>query len=102
MPKLTFNPEVNYGHILTFLSVTAAAMASLFLWVSTVNQQGLRIDRLELDVAAITADRAAQQERSIAQQIELTRTLTQMQADLAYLRANVERMPHLTPGGGQP
>jgi hypothetical protein len=96
MPRVQFNPEVNYGHLLTLAVLLVSLIGGWFMLTTTVTANTSRIDRHELAISELTATVAADRAADTARQIELVRTLTQMQADLGYLRQ------HLDAQGGRP
>lgn len=91
MPRVQFNPEINYGHILTLLALMVSLAGGWFVLTNTVAQNTLRLDTVETNVAELSTQVAEDRAVAISQQIELARTLTQMQADLTYLRDALDR-----------
>lgn len=91
MPRVQFNPEINYGHILTLLALMVSLAGGWFVLTNTVAQNTLRLDTVETNVAELSTQVAEDRAVAISRQIELARTLTQMQADLTYLRDALDR-----------
>jgi hypothetical protein len=80
--------SINLGHILTFTSIFCVVVAGWVTQVTTVSANTQRIDRLEVVITELVVANGVVRDADVARQIELTRVLTQLQADVAVLRNN--------------
>lgn len=85
MPKVEFTQTVSYGNLLTAVAMIAAGVSAYAVTATTVDGQSKQIARLEKRVDTLEdADRRL--ELTIAQ------TLTEMRADVRFLRQTVEEL----------
>jgi hypothetical protein len=91
------NPELTLGNLLTVAAMILGLTGSWFVMRLNVDQNTARIQALEvsvraeldavrLEVRAVSDRGQSDREAALAQQIELTRVLTEMQTDIRYLR----------------
>lgn len=92
MPTIKFNPEISVTSLITILTLVVSVVGGWTLLSASVNASAARIDTLErkFEEAATTA--LAQREAAVAAQLDLTRTLTELQTDVRYLREAVDAL----------
>lgn len=82
MPKVRFDASINFGHILTILSIIGSVFVAYMNIVRTVDEHELRIATVEKQV-----------DTTEAFQRQLLSTLTQIREDIATLKERSKVTP---------
>lgn len=93
MSSVKFSPEISLGGVVTILTLLVSIAAGWTVLSATVEANANRIVALERRADAVETAVSNQREQALQVQIDLARTLTELQSDMRYLRRSVD---HLT------
>lgn len=92
MPRVRFSPDFTVGNIITLLVLAVSVIGGWFTLHNSVSANTLAIENNSQAIREVRGDVRTLETSALTSQVELTRILTELQADVRYLRQTIDAL----------